>query len=202
MTESKPEVKFDAWIRRGFEVYRDNIVVLAPASLIICIISFVTIGILTGPMMAGLVWIILSLMDRKEPKPQIGDVFKGFDFLLNSFLFFLVWGIAGLVICWVGSLTCLGGPLIAPALFALSTFLMFGVFLIVDRKMDFWPASTASMDMVKKNFLPFAGLMLLASLMGYAGILACGIGVIVTMPLTFCVLAAAYRDIFGTEQPN
>jgi len=78
MENSKPIVKFGEWIEAGFSLYRDNFVVLVLASLIAIILSAVTMGILSGPMFAGLVLIILSCLDKKEPKAEIGDIFKGF----------------------------------------------------------------------------------------------------------------------------
>jgi len=74
---------------------------------------------------------------------------------------------------------------------------MFGLYLIVDRKMSFWPASLASINLVKSNFFPFAGLMIVAGVLGYIGVIACGIGILVTLPLTVCIIAVAYRDLFG-----
>jgi len=98
MTEGKVDVKFGEWIQQGWELYKANIGIWIVASLLVIVISVATLGILSGPMMAGLAWMALVLVDRKEPKPQMGDVFKGFDYFLQSFLFYLVWGIIMLAI--------------------------------------------------------------------------------------------------------
>jgi len=81
----------------------------------------------------------------------------------------------------------------------LETALMFGLFLIVDKKMEFWPASMLSMNVVKPHFFPFLGLLVVAMLIGHVGAIACGIGVIVTMPIAVCILAVAYRNVFGVQ---
>jgi len=199
MMEGKVDVKFGEWIQQGWELYKANIGVWIVASLLAMVISVATLGILSGPMMAGLAWMALVLVDRKEPKPQMGDVFKGFDYFLQSFLFFLVWGIIMLAISVVSLIPCIGTLVVIVVSIVLHTALMFGLFLIVDRKMEFWPASMLSLNVVKPNFFPFLGLLVVAMLLGHVGAIACGIGVIVTMPLAVCILAVAYRNVFGAQ---
>ncbi|MDD5678454.1 MAG: hypothetical protein PHW60_10755 [Kiritimatiellae bacterium] len=199
MTEGKVDVKFSEWIQQGWELYKANIGVWIVASLLAVLISLATAAILSGPMMAGLVWMALALVDRKEPKPQIGDVFKGFDYFLQSFLFFLVWGIIMLAISVISLIPCIGTLVVIAISIVLHTALMFGLFLIVDKKMDFWPASMLSLNTVKPNFFPFLGLLVVAMLIGHVGAIACGIGLIVTMPIAVCILAVAYRNVFGAQ---
>ena len=199
MMEGKVDVKFSEWIQQGWELYKANIGVWIVASLLVIVINVATLGLLGGPMMAGLVWMALVLVDRKDPKPQMGDVFKGFDCFLQSFLFYLVWGIIMLAISLVSLIPCVGTLVVIVVSITLHTALMFGLFLIVDKKMDFWPASMLSLNVVKPNFFPFLGLLVVAMLIGHVGAIACGIGVIVTMPITVCILAVAYRNVFGVQ---
>ncbi len=199
MMEGKVDVKFSEWIQQGWELYKANIGVWIVASLLVIVINVATLGLLGGPMMAGLVWMALVLVDRKDPKPQMGDVFKGFDYFLQSFLFYLVWGIIMLAISLVSLIPCVGTLVVIVVSITLHTALMFGLFLIVDKKMDFWPASMLSLNVVKPNFFPFLGLLVVAMLIGHVGAIACGIGVIVTMPITVCILAVAYRNVFGVQ---
>ncbi|MFH1475995.1 MAG: hypothetical protein ABIH24_00675 [Verrucomicrobiota bacterium] len=199
MMEGKVEVRFSEWIQQGWELYKDNIGIWIVASLLAIVISGATLGILSGPMMAGLAWMALALVDRKEPKPQMGDVFRGFDYFLQSFLFFLVWGIILLAVSAVSLIPCIGTLVVIAVSIVLHTALMFGLFLIVDKKMEFWPASLLSLNVVKPNFFPFLGLLVVAMLIGHVGAIACGIGVIVTMPIAVCILAVAYRNVFGVQ---
>lgn len=195
---SKPLVKFGEWIDAGFTLYKNNFVVLILTGLISVILSAVTMGILAGPMFAGLFIITLGLFDKKEPKPEIGDVFKGFQYFLDSFLFLLIWGAIALALSLVLSLIpCAGQILSVIVSIVIGTFIMFGLCLIVDRKMNFWDASMASINLVKLNFLPFAGLLIIAKVLGSIGLIACGIGVVITLPITFCILVVAYRNLFG-----
>lgn len=192
--------KFGDWIKEGFDIYKNNLGLLIVASLIAFLLTAVTLGILSGPMFAGMVLIVLKLRDGSQPPPIAGDVFQGFQYFLPSFLFFIVWG----AIIFVGTLIlsfipCLGQILTICLWLAAAAFLMFGIFLIVDKKMDFWSASMASIDKVKPSFFPFLGLAVVAGIIGEIGALACGIGVIITMPIYFTILAVTYRDVFGSE---
>ncbi len=194
----KVQVKFGLWIEDGFILYRENFKTLVLASIFVLVLSTITAGILAGPMLAGLAIVILELQDRKVPEPEAGRVFKGFDYFVHSFLFIAVWGI-GIVIASaiLGVLPVIGKLAALFAAYSIHAFLMFGIFLIVDKEMPFWPASLKSIDTVKTNFWPFFGLSIIAGLIGSAGAIAFGIGVIFTIPIQGCILAVAYRDVFG-----
>lgn len=193
----KANVKFGDWIEDGFNLYKDNFGPLVLASLLAMLLTWVSLGILLGPMVAGLVLVTLEIVDRKQPQPSGGEVFRGFDYFLNSFLFFLVWGLligfASIILFFI---PCLGIFAAMFLIYAAQAFLMFALFFIVDRKMDFWPASMESVNTVKTNFWPFLGVSIIASLIGGLGSIACGIGVIFTLPIQVSILAVAYRDVF------
>jgi uncharacterized membrane protein len=189
--------KFGDWIKEGFDLYKNNLGVLVLPSLIAFLLSVLTMGLLSGPMGAGMILIVLKLKDGGQPAPTAGDVFQGFQYFLPSFLFCIVWGAILTVGCLIlASIPCLGQVLSICFCLAASAFLMFGLFLIVDRNMDFWPASMASIEKVKPAFLPFLGLSVVASILGEIGVIACGIGIFITMPLYFTIIAVTYRDVF------
>lgn len=193
----KAEVKFEKWIGEGFNLYKQNFGVFLVPSLIAMLLSFT--GILAGPMMAGMILITFALLDKKEPKPQVNDLFKGFDHFVQTLLFVIVWGIllvvANIILNFI---PCLGQILAIALSFLVQTALMFGLFLIVDKKMDFWPASMASLEKVKTNFFPFLGLALIAGILGGLGAILCGVGLFLTLPLYFCIMSIAYREVFGS----
>jgi hypothetical protein len=191
------EVKFGEWIERGFNLYKENIATLILATVVAVILSSVTLGILAGPMFAGLLFITLGLLDGTDPKPEVGSLFKGFDYFLNSFLFVVVWGLAIVIASSIISLVpCIGLFVSIFVSYAAGALLMFGLFLIVDKRMEFWPASMESIEIVKTSFWPFLGLTVVTSIIGSIGAIACGIGVVVTIPIQACILTVAYRDVF------
>jgi hypothetical protein len=196
----KVQIKFGDWIEQGFVLYKENFKTLVLASILAVVLSTVTIGILFGPMIAGLAIVTLELLNKKEPKPDAGRVFRGFDYFLNSFLFVLVWGLAIIL----GSLVLGVIPLIGQlaSIFyacAIQAFLLFGIFLIVDRQMDFQAASKESINTVKSNFWPFFGLSAVAGIIGSIGAVACGIGIVITIPIQGCILAVVYRQVYGKD---
>ena len=191
-------VKFGDWIEGGFNLYKNNFGTLVLASIFVVVISTVTAGLLAGPMLAGLALVTLQLFDRKEPKPEAGKVFKGFDYFVQSFLFVVVWGIGILIGSVVFGIIPIIGQLASIAfVYAAQAFLMFGMFLIVDRHMDWLPASMESINVVKTNFWPFFGLSAVAGIIGSIGFIAFGIGIVFTIPIQGCILAVAYRDVFS-----
>jgi len=192
------DVKFGEWIERGFNLYKENFATLVLASLIAVVLSGVTVGVLAGPMGAGMLLITLRLIDKDEPKPEVGSLFRGFDYFLNSLLFLVVWGMGlFLISIVVGLIPCIGQIASLFAVFAAHALLMFGMFLIVDKRREFWPASVDSFNAVKPNFWPFLGFSIVSNLIGGVGALACGIGVVLTLPIQACILTVAYRDVFG-----
>lgn len=196
---NKVQVKFGDWIEGGFKLYKDNFGTLVLASIFVVVIGAVTAGLLAGPMLAGLVFVTLQLLDRSDPKPEAGKVFKGFDYFLQSFLFVAVWGIGILIGSVILGIIPVVGQLASIAfVYAAQAFLMFGMFLIVDRQMGWLPASKESIDVVKTNFWPFFGLSAIAGIIGSLGAIAFGIGVVFTIPIQGCILAVAYREVFDS----
>ncbi len=192
------DVRFGEWIEKGFNLYKENFGILVLASLIAVLVSGVTVGILAGPMAAGMLLIVFRLYEGKAPVPELGTLFKGFDYFLNSFLFFLVWGMAIFVASSVlGFVPCIGQLASLFVVFVAHALLMFGLFLIVDKKMAFWPASVESFNMVKRNFWPFLGFSIVCNLIGGIGAVACGIGIVFTLPIQVCILTVAYGEVFG-----
>ncbi len=192
-----PTIDIGKTLTAAYNLYKDNITTLLLATLLGSIIGIFTLGILAGPMLAGLAMITLALIDKAQPKPDIGDIFKGFNFFVPALIYFIVY----LVALMVGNFILGLIPLLSlflPTLYgmALSTFAMFTIFNVVDRKMDVVPAIQASVDIVKANFWIFLGLNIVAAVVGGLGALACGVGAIVTAPMYLTTVAIAYRELY------
>ena len=54
----------------------------------------------------------------------------------------------------------------------------------------------ATVNTVKGNFWPFFGFAVVTAIIGSVGGIACGIGIIFTIPIQVCSLAVAYREVF------
>jgi uncharacterized membrane protein len=73
--------------------------------------------------------------------------------------------------------------------------------LIIDRRMDFWPAMEASRQIVWDNLgrfilllLAFVGLLIL-------GLIPVGLGLLVVVPLMFCTSTVIYTRLFTPPPP-
>ena len=191
------QVDFGNWIKDGLDLYKNNFGVLVLVSLIAIILTGATLCILAGPMGAGFALITLKIYDNKDQRADIGDLFKGFDFFLQSFLLCIVWGtLLFLVSVILGAIPIIGTLAAICVQVAAGAFLMFALFLIVDKQMDFWPASVESFNTVKTDFWPFLGFSIVAGILGYIGVILIGIGIIFTLPIYFCIITVAYRSVF------
>ena len=193
----KNEVKMGEWIENGFKLYKENFGLLVLASLIGGALSIVTMGILSGPMMAGLTLIIFALKRKTAPAPEVKTLFDGFSHFLPTFLLWLIVTIICLLVSIILNFIPFLGQVLSIGLVLTAVSLqIFSVYLIVDKGMDFWPALNEVIGIMKANLWPFLGFFIVAALIGQVGAIACGIGAVLTFPICFCILAEAYDDIY------
>jgi uncharacterized membrane protein len=72
--------------------------------------------------------------------------------------------------------------------------------LIIDKQMDFWTAMKTSWKMVNKHWWQIFGLVILISLLNVAGLCACCVGLLFTIPIGIAALMIAYETIFGVQK--
>ena len=72
--------KIIKWLKGGFELYKENFVLIFLATAATIALSFITALILGGPLLVGLFLILFRLIEKSEPAPTIQDLSKGFDF--------------------------------------------------------------------------------------------------------------------------
>jgi uncharacterized membrane protein len=188
------EVKLGEWIQGGFDLYKENLGLLLLANLLAAVIGLATCYVLLGPMMAGVILLTMRLHEKTPPKPEVGMIFKGFDFFLPSLLVIVSVVGGALALVW---LPLLGQLLAALYVIAASTFLLFAMVLIVDKKMDFQKASQTSIEIVKQNFWMFLAFAVVLGIISWVGFLLCIVGVVLTIPLYCCTLVVAYREIIS-----
>lgn len=192
------EVKINEWLLEGFELYKGHISFLIMCSLVVFIFSAVTAGILAGPLLCGLILVIFRLHDNDTEGLKYGEVLRGFQFFGASVLFVLVWGCGiGLAVALLNFIPFIGQVAALAVSAAMFSLLMFGLFLIVDKGLGFSAASMESINVVKSNPWPFIGFGSMTMVIGMIGSVLCGVGVVLTLPLQFCMLAIAYREIFS-----
>jgi hypothetical protein len=212
-------------ITRAWGLLKDNFWPVVGISLLILVISAVInqiLGLVSGPavraiilqhrvspggilvilgtsivgspiytlLMGGLFKYYLKLI--RAEAPAIGDAFSGFGPLTGQLL------LLGLV---NGFLTTLGYLLcVIPGLY-LSVSWMFALPLLIDRNLPFWDAMELSRKVTAKHFFLLLAFLLIIGLLGACGVLACCVGVFVTVPLASLSLLYAYEDIFSRQGP-
>jgi uncharacterized membrane protein len=178
-------VRTGAWISEGWRIVSGDLVNFAIMTLIFGVVSGVVPVILQGAMMAGMH--IVCMKKIVGARTEIGDLFKGFNYFVPT----LVAAVLISVFAGIGMILC-----IVPGLVVLAA-TSFTYLLIVDRRMDFWPAMQASHEIVKKNYVGFTLFILALACINILGMLACLIGLLVTIPLQMAAITVAYREIVG-----
>ncbi|WP_287371995.1 hypothetical protein [Prosthecochloris sp.] len=192
------EVDPSKYLKEGWEVFKSR-----PGEFIVfSVIIFVVIGLFSrldfigplattaviSPLYAGFIVVIFMLFKGREV--QFGDFFKGFNYFLPLVLAGIVSGI------FVGIGFAL---LLLPGIY-LAVSYMFVSMLIVDYRMEFWQAMETSRQIVTKNWFSLFVFFLLLFVVNLLGVLALGIGLLVTIPLSICSVCVAYRDIVGLHE--
>jgi len=147
--------------------------------------------LLGGPLMGGLYLCFLKKL--RGERVRIETAFSGFSqSLLQLFL-------AGFV---TQVLTVLGGVcLILPGVYLFVAW-FFTLPLIIDKRLDFWPAMRLSRKTISIHWWKFLGFLLVLMLVNLVGIMALCVGVFVTIPVSLAALMYAYEDIFNPLGPS
>lgn len=193
------QIDIGAELGKGWNLYKANMGLLVVAGLIGMALSAVTCGVLGGPMGAGLFLIIRRLIQNDPVKPEAGDVFKGFDYFLQAFVCFLIVGVASFVLSLVLNLIPFLGQLAGMVISMFSgSVMMWALMYVVYQKMTATDALKRLLDGVTSGtFVMPLVFGLVACLLGGLGVIACFVGIIFTMPFSYCCLGCAYETLYG-----
>jgi uncharacterized membrane protein len=181
-------LKADFWGMLGaFLVLFVLVVGLSALSLIPLLGILINVIVAPALSLGAVTWFLARA--RNEPAP-LGLIFSGFSRFGEALALYLV--VALLVI--VGLLFCiLPGIYLAIAWGASWP-------LLADRKGGFWECMEMSRRAITAHFGWALLLYLVLSLVAIAGILACGLGLIVTVPLAYFAGAVAYLRLFDSRE--
>jgi hypothetical protein len=189
--------------------------------------SAVPLGILLGPMMAGL-YITFFKTLRRQPI-EFGDLFKGFDFfgpslvatllhiipilaiVLPAYFFFYITMVVSMVAQGnepnpAAVFGVMGGfivfwLIIMVVIVIVSIGFTFAYPLVVDRRLSGFDAVKLSFKGAFANFWRLLGMSILAAILGICGLLLCYVGMFLVMPITYGAIAIAYEQVFGLADP-
>ncbi len=191
---NRAQVPFESWLREAFSLYRKYFVTLLLSHMALLGVAVFSLGILAGPMAAGVVRITLDLLDDRRPVPQPGDIFQGMRYFLPSFLLAIAVGLGSWAATRLLQFLHLGPlALFGPVLPLTATWL--ALFLIVESGMEFGPAIQTSWERVRPIFWPIAGLLAIGWGITLIGLLLFYVGISVTLPFYTCLTAVAWRHL-------
>ena len=182
---ARPRLDVGLAFKSGWNAFTADIVPLLVGTLIAGILSVITLGILAGPLAAGLYSMVVGRV-RDGRRAQIGDVFS----CMNRFWGFLWAAIVLVVLIGLASLTIVGGVLLA-------TIWIYVFPFMVDRKMGLSDAMTASYHQVVDN--GFWEHLALVVIFFAIGAVANGWVGIITTPFTIALVTAAYFVTRGRQ---
>jgi hypothetical protein len=202
------EVKIGDYFSRGWEIFKQY----AWAFILFTLVTFLIAGLvsmLPSPLglrtfgdnplgganiltnilspILGVGYYFVAFQIIRNRAYSFGDFFNGFKKFLPVFLTAFVSSI----------LIALGFILlILPGIY-LAVAYLFAQLFVVDKSLNFWSAMESSRKVITKKWFSFFGLVLLLALLNVLGAIVLGIGLLVTIPLSACVVAAAYEDVVG-----
>jgi hypothetical protein len=182
-------------ISRGFNLVFANFWLSVGAGfvvwLLVTIAGATSIGalLLTYVLLGGFDWMFLKL--ARGEKPQFSDAFAGFSLAFAPLLLF---SLVAQVLTLLGVILC-----VLPGIYLAVSWLLFTPLLIIDKKMDFWPAMELSRKIVSRHWWQVFGLCLLLLLIHLGGVLLCCLGWFVAFPIIRAAKVYAYEEIFGSK---
>lgn len=189
------DVRFSDWIQKGFQLFLANALLLMLCGLVAVAISAITLGLLSGPMMAGMAVVILTIMDERLARPTINDLFKGFNYFKETLpvtLALYALAFASIMLQFIPLI----GQIVTWVVFSVVNGLaIMSIFHLVARKIPPVKSAQSWVDIFKMNWGPLMGFFILSSIIGGAGVLFLGIGIAVTLPIHICILGVAYVAI-------
>jgi len=192
------EIDIGSALSRAWALVMANLPILGGATLLAWAIgvglSFIPIiGWVAGPLVGSILHggvLYMFIRRIRGEDVELGAMFDGFNIAPLPLL------LAGLL---TGVLTALGMILcIAPGVY-LAVGYLFALPLVIDKKLDFWPAMEVSRQVVTRHWWSMFLFAIVLLLIICLGALACGFGLILAVPVVFAALSFVYEDLFGTK---
>ncbi|MEM9051091.1 MAG: hypothetical protein AAGC47_03470 [Bacteroidota bacterium] len=188
-------ISIESCISGGWNLFRKNpgpfILYGLLAGVILFFLGLIPIAgaiasYLVGPALYAGVYLGARKIDT-EGSAELNDFFKGFDHVVQLFLYSLISGIL------ISIATVL---LIIPGIW-LAVAVTLAMPMIVFAKTDFWESIKMSVKLVNKNWFQFFALWIIIILLNFVGVIFLFVGLLVTIPVTFCILYVAYKEVVG-----
>jgi len=181
------------YISEGFRIFEKDMGNFVGYTVLFMLISIVSGFIpfaplfITGPLTAG--FFIVARKIKKGESYDFGEFWKGFDHFVPLLLYTLIGGILGFLAFLA---------FIIPGIY-LAVAWSFAIPFIIFTNMEFWDGMEYSRKLITKKWWNIFGLLILLFLINLVGALVFLVGLLFTIPITYCALYVAFEDIVGTD---
>jgi hypothetical protein len=182
-------------ISRGWDLVMANFWLTVGASLLMYFLAGLVASTGIGGLLLNLVlyggldWMFLKLV--RGQKAELGDAFAGFSL---AFVPLMLFSLVGQLLTGVGMVLC-----ILPGIYLIVAWQLFTALLILDKRLDFWPAMELSRKVVTRHWWQLFGFVLLCLLIKLAGTMVLCLGFFIALPITIAAKVYAYEEIFGAR---
>ena len=198
----RPRVRLDV-LGPALDLFKAQAGVWLVAALIVvaiqCVVGFVAgvvipiVGSVVAFATGGVLSVGLYRMALKQlggAPPAIEDLFKVEDVIVHA----AVAGLLGTLAVAVGGVFCIVPGLIAAGLF------LFAPLLVAEQRLDGVDALKLSWNTLSGQLVDAGVFVLVVVLLNVLGALCCGVGLLVTVPLSILATTLVYREFFPQDQ--
>lgn len=180
-------------ISEGFDIFKEQVGSFVGYTVVMLIISGIASYISTripfvqllvgGPLAAG--FFVMAHQIKTNGDTDFGLFFKGFEKFLPLFLYTLV----SSIFIVIGTFL-----LLIPGIY-LGVAYSLGVPFVLFYKLEFWDAMEFCRKIITREWWSFLGLIIVVFFINLGGLLAFGIGILFTIPISYCAIYAAFRQV-------
>ncbi len=180
-------VRIEEYLRKGVWIFQQK-----PELFLIytaVLLALLPIGgfLFSGPLAGG--FFIVAHRINCGKHVIIDHFLDGFKLFIPLFLLVIV----AVFFVFLGTLA-----FILPGIY-LSVGYTFAILFVIFTRVDFWEAMELSRKLVGREWFSIFGLTLVLGIINFIGALAFGVGLLFSIPITYCALYAAFDDIIGTD---
>lgn len=194
LPEPQP-VLISRYLREGWDLLWGNPALHIGYTVMVLLVMFVLqslwgvgqllTALVVGPLMAGYYF---ALRRQLQGHPlSFGDFLAGF----NEFVPLMLVGLVTSLLTTLGFFL-----LVLPGIYLLVGYL-FALPLVQDRKLPFWDAMETSRRAITRQWFHYFGLVLVLIVVNALGGIPAGLGLLLTIPFSMAVVAAAYNHQIG-----
>jgi uncharacterized membrane protein len=194
LIEKGYQTDIGGYISKGYRIFEKEVGLFVGYTALFFVINLFAAFIpfasllISGPLTAG--FFLVAHKINKGESYEFSTFFKGFDFFVPLLLFTLIGGI----FIALGFLA-----LILPGIY-LAVAYTFAIPFIVFAQMEFWDGMETSRKLITKKWWNIFGLSILIFLINVLGTLVLFVGLLFTIPITYCAIYVAFDDILHPDE--